>query len=89
MNPDELESCKQKLLPYMEEVKESFGLDMVYFMMTNILEESSEVLVCGNLGEEVIQEAFGVEVKDRSTVLKGVVSRKKQMIPGILEQLPQ
>ena len=73
----------------MEEVKESFGLDMVYFMMTNILEESSEVLVCGSLGEEVIQEAFGVEVKDRSTVLKGVVSRKKQMIPGILEQLPQ
>ena len=73
----------------MEEVKESFGLDMVYFMMTNILEESSEVLICGNLGEEVIQEAFGVEVKDRSTVLKGVVSRKKQMIPGILEQLPQ
>lgn len=89
MNPDELESCKQKLLPYMEEVKESFGLDMVYFMMTNILEESSEVLICGSLGEEVIQEAFGVEVKDRSTVLKGVVSRKKQMIPGILEQLPQ
>ncbi|MBR5047985.1 MAG: putative manganese-dependent inorganic diphosphatase, partial [Eubacterium sp.] len=89
MNPDELESCKKKLLPYMAEVKESFGLDMVYFMMTNILEESSEVLVCGGYGVEVIQEAFGVNVEDSSAVLKGVVSRKKQMIPSILEHLPQ
>lgn len=89
MNPEELESCKKKLLPYMAEIRESFGMDMVYFMMTNILEESSEVLICGGLGEEVIREAFGVEVQDNSAVLKGVVSRKKQMIPGILEQLPQ
>ncbi len=89
MNPDELESCKKKLLPYMQEVKDSFGLDMVYFMMTNILEESSEVLICGEFGEGVIEEAFGVNVSDNSAVLKGVVSRKKQMIPGILEKLPQ
>ena len=89
MNAKELAMCKEKLLPYMNEVKESFGLDMVYFMMTNILESSSEVLVCGLVGVEVIQNAFGKPVKNDSVVLEGVVSRKKQMIPGILEQLPQ
>lgn len=89
MNPDELESCKEKLLPYMQEVKDSFGMDMVYFMMTNILEESSEVLICGDFGKEVIRDAFGVSVDDSSAILPGVVSRKKQMIPGILEKLPQ
>ena len=89
MSQDELLLCKQKLQPYLPEVKESLGLDMVYFMMTNILEESSDVLVCGDFGVEVIENAFNVKVEDGTALLKGVVSRKKQMIPGILEQLPQ
>ncbi len=89
MNEEELALCKEKLLPYMNEVKESFGLDMVFFMMTNILEESSEVLMCGEMCKEIIENAFRVNVEGSSAVLKGIVSRKKQMIPGILEQIPQ
>ncbi|MDD7210431.1 MAG: putative manganese-dependent inorganic diphosphatase [Lachnospiraceae bacterium] len=87
MNKEELSACKEKLLPYMEEVRTSYGLDMVFFMMTDIINESTELLMVGDMGKEVIESAFHVEVEDSSANLAGVVSRKKQLIPAILGQL--
>lgn len=88
MNKEELSACKEKLLPYMAEVKESFGLDMIFFMMTDILSESTELLMIGDMCGKIISNAFGVEIGENSAELPGVVSRKKQLIPGILGQLP-
>ncbi len=87
MNKKELSSCAEKLLPYMEEVRSSNGLDMVLFMMTNILTESTELLMVGDMSKEVISEAFNVTPGDHSAQLDGVVSRKKQLIPAILSHL--
>lgn len=87
MNEDDFVICREKLLPYMAEVKESFGLDMIFFMMTNILEESSEVLLCGSMCEDILMNAFSAVGDSQSMYLPGVVSRKKQMVPGILEQI--
>ncbi|MBR0411679.1 MAG: putative manganese-dependent inorganic diphosphatase [Eubacterium sp.] len=87
MNKEELLACTDKLLPYMEEVKSSYGLDMLFFMMTDILTESTELLMVGDRCSEVIDAAFGVVSGDHSVELPGVVSRKKQLIPGILNQL--
>ena len=85
MNKEELHACTEKLLPYMEEVRLSYGLDMVFFMMTDILTESTELLmVGGDRCKEVIDPAFGVNSGENSVELPGVVSRKKQLIPGIL-----
>ena len=88
MNKEELSSCKEKLFPYMQEVKESYGLDMLFFMLTDILSESTELLMLGDLCKEVIEKAFPVTVSDNCVELPGVVSRKKQLIPAILSQLP-
>ena len=71
----------------MEEVRSSNGLDMVLFMMTNILTESTELLMVGDMSKEVISEAFNVTPGDHSAQLDGVVSRKKQLIPAILSHL--
>lgn len=87
MNREELSACKDKLLPYMEEVRTSYGLDMVFFMMTDILGESTELLMVGEQCKGVIEGGFGVTVTDSFVELPGVVSRKKQLIPGILGQL--
>ena len=87
MNKEELSACKGKLLPYMEEVRTSYGLDMVFFMMTDIINESTELLMVGEMCKEVIENAFETTVEDSSADLPGVVSRKKQLIPAILGQL--
>ena len=88
MNKNELAACAEKLLPYMEEVRQTNGLDMVMFMMTNIITESTELLMVGDMCREVIEAAFDVTSGEHSAVLEGVVSRKKQLIPAILNNLP-
>ena len=87
MNKEELSACKGKLLPYMEEVRTSYGLDMVFFMMTDIINESTELLMVGEMCKEVIENAFETTVEDSSAELPGVVSRKKQLIPMFMSAM--
>jgi len=89
LNEQELEALKERLLVYITEAhKHQQGVDMMFFMLTNILDEST-MLICEGAGaKKMILGAFHVEDdgKDgRSSVVKlpGVVSRKKQLIPAI------
>ncbi|WP_420341138.1 DHHA2 domain-containing protein [Terrisporobacter mayombei] len=51
---------KASILEYMDSVKEEQGLDYVFFMLTNILEETTHLLICGPEAEGVIERGFGV-----------------------------
>ena len=64
-------------------------LFMLFFMLTDIMTECSEVIYGGNHAKELIESAFGVKCDGMSALLKGVVSRKKQLIPTIMESLQQ
>ena len=64
---------------------------MMFFMLTNILTESTELLCEGAGAEQLIIKAFHVEgdnddgqVHGQVISLPGVVSRKKQLVPGIM-----
>ena len=54
-------------------------------MLTNIIEESTELLYYGTGSEEMAKLAFDIDPEDGSFYLKGVVSRKKQLIPALME----
>ena len=73
----------------MEKAKESNSLDMVFFMLTNIIQESTELLCCGNGAREQVLEAFDLSDDIEEIMLKGVVSRKKQLIPAFVISLQQ
>ena len=60
---------------------------MTFFMITNVLDESSYVVCSGNNAVGTISRAFNVEAQDNTVFLKGVVSRKKQILPTIMETL--
>ena len=84
MSSEELGHIKQRLMPYMEQVFAKHDTDMVFFMLTDILSESSELLCYGKGAAELIQEAFGQKVVQNSALLPGVVSRKKQLVPSFM-----
>ncbi|MDE8707046.1 inorganic diphosphatase, partial [[Ruminococcus] torques] len=46
MSSDELEGIKKKVKPYLEKACADSGVNMIFFLLTNILTESSELL-CG------------------------------------------
>ena len=89
MDEEELESIKTQLLPNMKNECGKHGISMVFFMLTNIIEESTELLYYGDGAKEVIEKAFEFEdsIDDDSCMLKGVVSRKKQLIPAFMMAL--
>jgi manganese-dependent inorganic pyrophosphatase len=89
MNAEELKEIKEKMVPYMKKAYVEHGLNMLFFMLTNILEESTEILFTGNGAGGLIGESFHVEVSENSAYLRGVVSRKKQLIPTIMLALQQ
>ncbi|MBR6350759.1 MAG: putative manganese-dependent inorganic diphosphatase [Firmicutes bacterium] len=57
-----------------------------YYLLTDITKESSRVLCAGNGAEDLLRAAFGLG-EDDELLLKGVVSRKKQFVPAIIEEL--
>lgn len=89
MNPEELVEIKGRLLPYMEKALGSHGESMLFFMLTDIIHESTELLCYGGDSLELAKEAFHKEPKDGSVTLPGVVSRKKQLIPAFMNALQQ
>lgn len=89
MAADELQKLKERLEPHLQYECGKHGISMVFFMLTNILEENTELICYGGDSAEVIKEAFGVDVTKGSCVLQGIVSRKKQLIPTMMNALQE
>ena len=85
----ELADIRERLVTYLDKAYNEHGMDIIYFMFTNIIEESTEIVAKGPEAEELISEAFEVPVEDGTAVLRGVVSRKKQFVPPLMETLNQ
>lgn len=89
MDKGELSLIKEKLLPHLQQECGRHSIQMVFFMLTNIIEESTELLYYGEGSKELIENAFSVEAGPESCELPGVVSRKKQLIPAFMTALQQ
>ena len=89
MTEEELSDIRKKLLPYLRETADSMKVNMIFFMLTNIISESTELLYVGDNAEELIQNAFGVQADVDSFRLEGVISRKKQLIPALMASMQQ
>ena len=89
MDQEELESIKDKIREYMEKSHQAHGATMIFFMLTNILEESTELLCCGAGAKELAAKAFAIKNPEEGLHLKGVVSRKKQLVPALALTLQQ
>jgi len=89
MNQEELDSVRKRLKNYLEEARNAQRLDMIFLMLTNILEESTEMMTCGDGAKQLIRDAFELADAKESILLEGVVSRKKQLIPPIVNYLQQ
>ncbi len=88
MDANEVETIKAQVQPEMDKIREQDGVDLLFFMVTNILRESSDVLFSGNGAEVILEAGFNVTSRDHKGVyLPGVVSRKKQMVPIITETM--
>ncbi len=89
MTKVELEEVLKKLSPELDAIRNSHQIGMVFVMLTNIMEETTYLLCQGDGAEELAEHAFSVDKEGYVYPLKGIVSRKKQLIPKILVTLQQ
>ena len=87
MDKEELELVKARISEYMPSEHGKKGVSMIFFLLTDIMNSSSELVCYGDNAETLIRDAFDVEKVDGKFILDGVVSRKKQVVPPIVSML--
>ncbi|GGE56005.1 manganese-dependent inorganic pyrophosphatase [Priestia taiwanensis] len=60
------------------------NLDLFFFVVTDILTNNSVGLAIG-ASSNVVEKAYNVTLENNTALLKGVVSRKKQIVPVLTE----
>ena len=89
MSKEELAAIRDMMTEHLPKVLEAHNLNMIYFMLTDILAESTELLCVGTGARGIALSAFDLPDNSKSLILKGVVSRKKQLIPVLVETMQQ
>ena len=85
-----LRSLIPSLNQFMREKQEKDPSTMLFFMLTNIIEESTIVLCGGARAEEVLKQSNHIEqIPQDGLLVPGMVSRKKQFLPSIIATLQQ
>ena len=84
MSEEEGKELKARVIDFLENSSSSNGFDMVFFMMTNIFTEITDLIFAGKDAALYLEEAFGVKADVHSVLLPNVLSRKKQLLPPLI-----
>lgn len=89
MSGEELEQIGEQLRPFLPQVLGEKRLNMVYVMLTYILEESSKIIFAGEDAGKILAHAFKKQEDADGILLDGIISRKKQMIPTLMNEMSE
>ncbi|SFZ98339.1 Manganese-dependent inorganic pyrophosphatase [hydrothermal vent metagenome] len=79
------DDMKEDLFSAMKDLKEEGARHSILLLLTDIMQEGSQLLVLSDETEK-IEDAFEAKLEDAQVWLKGVMSRKKQIIPFLEKQ---
>jgi manganese-dependent inorganic pyrophosphatase len=77
-------SRQQELETVIAQTIEQRSLDLFLLVITDILNSDSVALALGN-AQNAVEKAYNVTLDNNTALLKGVVSRKKQVVPVLTE----
>ena len=89
MTQKDLEDVRERMIPYMEKALTAHSIPMLFFMLTDILQGTTELLCAGNGAKELALEAFHLKDDTDQIILENTVSRKKQLIPALMQAIQQ
>lgn len=79
----EVNERKEELVKELEEISKREKYNLLILMVTDILKGDSLLLVWGEI--DYLEKAFGKKVENNSIYLKGVMSRKKEILPPLMK----
>jgi manganese-dependent inorganic pyrophosphatase len=82
VDTESLEPLKPEILSHMNIKVKSEKYHLLILMLTNILDEGSELIVVGDK-KDLAEKAFNTSIPGDSVYVPGIMSRKKQVIPPL------
>ena len=73
---------KAEMLEYMTKFAQDNNLDFVALLLTDVINANSEIFAAGPKAY-LVEQAFNIKLNDSQATLKGVITRKKQVVPAI------
>lgn len=89
LNENELKMLGRRLKPCLEQFRKNQRVNMVFFMLTDIVRESTTLLYAGEEVESILEILYGHAGLENVIELPGVVSRKKQLVPLLIQAIQQ
>lgn len=89
MNANDLQILKGRMNEFMDKLVARSSKDMMVIMLTNIIDESSILVFKGAKAKELLGLAYGSDFDGDSLFVSGMVSRKKQLIPDLIQAIQQ
>lgn len=83
VDPKEGKERKAELIAELNKINEEEGLTFTALMLTDIMKEGSEVIIAGD--KSYIEKAFKTKIESDSSYFPGMMSRKKDLVPKIME----
>jgi manganese-dependent inorganic pyrophosphatase len=80
-NPESVLARKEGIVEAMNKIKSLDNVDMVLMFVVDILNEHAIFLTHEDEAKNISKESFGILTQGDITILPGIVSRKKQIIP--------
>ncbi len=97
VNARDLEELEGRMAPFLEKAVKMDSADMMFLMLTNILTESTRLVCAGPGAAETARAAFlpeenpedreGEPAEGQVITIPGMVSRKKQLIPNLVQTI--
>ena len=85
--PETVLEKKQEILKLLSKIKKQKKLDLIFFAVVDIIKKQTHLFVVGEAEKLIAEKSFNKKSKDNLIFLPGIVSRKKQIVPGIIGAL--
>lgn len=89
MGRAELDKVQKRVTPKLVKMMGEKRLDMIFVMLTDILNESTYLIYAGSSAAQIVANAYNTKQSTVGTMLEGVVSRKKQLIPALIHAMAE
>ncbi len=86
-SPRSLDEKKVAILEELIVKKEAEKMDRLFFAVIDIIKQNGQLYLIGEAEKKLAEKVFGGEIEAEVMSLPGVVSRKKQIVPQLTEEL--
>ncbi|NTW26914.1 MAG: manganese-dependent inorganic pyrophosphatase [Candidatus Moranbacteria bacterium] len=86
-NPESVNAKKAEIMQALVEKKSADKNSMMFFMVVDIIKGNCQLYIIGEEEQVLAEKVFEGKVENGLMFLSGVVSRKKQIVPQLTEEL--